>query len=274
MAAEQMHGLLSPAHVALLVAVGFAAGFVNTAAGAGSLLSLRALMLLGVPANISNATNRLPVLAQSIAASLGFDKGGQLDRANVARAAIPASLGSIAGALAASYVPEKAMRYILIVALLGMAIVSAVGGRRSRPKNEASSAEKSDGDKPAPAAPDLRKPAAIAWLFVAGMYGGFLQAGVGLVLLFALTSVAGYDMVRANALKVIVVALFTIVSLGVFMLRGEVDYAAGLVMSIGAIPGARLAVKYAMGQGERLKRLVVACDVVACAVLLYREIAG
>ncbi len=263
-----MHDLTEPWQIALLVVVGAAAGFVNTAAGAGSLLSLRALMLLGVPATVANATNRLPVLAQSVAASLGFHTGGKLDRKNILRAAIPSSVGSLLGALAASYAPEKAMRYILIVALFGMAVVSLVPLKR-KPKATVPS-----GLEPEPEPePDLRSPAAIAWLVIAGVYGGFLQAGVGLVLLFALSNVGGYDIVRANALKVVVVGLFTLVSLAVFIARGEVWYGPGLVMCAGSIVGARLAVRYAMNRGAALKKLVVVVDLVACVALVYRELA-
>ncbi|HTJ80203.1 MAG TPA: sulfite exporter TauE/SafE family protein, partial [Polyangiaceae bacterium] len=112
-----MHAWSIP-EAALLVAVGCAAGFVNTAAGAGSLLSLRALMLLGFPAEIANATNRVPVLVQSTVAARGFDKAGLIDRGNVVKTAIPASLGAIVGAVTASHLPEKVMRWVLIVVLL------------------------------------------------------------------------------------------------------------------------------------------------------------
>lgn len=272
-----MHDLTEPWQIALLVVVGAAAGFVNTAAGAGSLLSLRALMLLGVPATIANATNRLPVLAQSVAAGIGFHAGGKLDRENILRAAIPSSVGSLVGALAASYAPEKAMRYILIVALFGMAVVSLVPLKKPAPtKTERIAAHTASASAPvasAPAAPNLRSPAAIAWLLIAGAYGGFLQAGVGLVLLFALSNVGGYDLVRANALKVVVVGLFTVVSLAVFVARGEVWYGPGLVMCGGSVVGARFAVRFAMNRGAALKRLVVLVDLVACAALVYREFA-
>ena len=255
-----MHGNLSPANVALLIVAGCAAGFVNTAAGAGSLLSLRALMLIGVAPGVANATNRLPVLAQSVAAGLGFDRGGMLERKAILSAVLPTSVGALAGSLGASFVPDKAMRYILIVALLGMAIMSL---RSMKPASAT---------RPEEPATGARRGALFAWLFVAGLYGGFLQAGVGLVLLFALSSVDGYDMIRANALKVVLIALFTLVSLAVFIARGEMDYPAGLVMCVGAVVGARLGVRYAIGHGEKLKRFVVVCDVVACAVLLYREL--
>lgn len=268
-----MHDLTEPWQIALLVVVGAAAGFVNTAAGAGSLLSLRALMLLGVPATIANATNRLPVLAQSVAAGLGFHSGGKLDRANILRAAIPSSVGSLVGALAASYAPEKAMRYILIVALFGMAVVSLVPSKKKEPLAATVQVGEAAPPTPEPRAPDLRSPAAIAWLVIAGMYGGFLQAGVGLVLLFALSNVGGYDLVRANALKVVVVGIFTLVSLAVFIVRGEVWYGPGLVMCAGSVVGARLAVRFAMNRGAALKKLVVLVDLVACAALVYRELA-
>jgi uncharacterized membrane protein YfcA len=112
----------------------------------------------------------------------------------------------------------------------------------------------------------------VVWLFFAGAYGGFLQAGVGLILLHALSSVGGIDLVRANALKVVVVAVFSVVAASVFIARGQVAWVAALAMTVGAVVGARLAVAYAIGWAQKLKIVVVVVDLVACAVLLLTEL--
>ncbi len=271
-----MHDPWSVLHVAVLVGAGCAAGFVNTAAGAGSLVSLRALMLLGVPADVANGTNRLPVLAQSIAAALGFDSKGSLDRTAVVRIAVPTSIGAVVGALVASRLPEHEMRYVLIFVLFVMGLVSLkktkTKARPIKPVGDSAIAGVETAD--APLEPSASGFGFFAALVFAGMYGGFLQAGVGLVLLFALSTIGGYDIVRANALKVVVVGIFTVAALAVFMWSGKVDYVAGAIMSVGSVIGARLAVAYAMGHTERLKRFAVAVDAIACVVLLYREWAG
>ncbi|MBK8938581.1 MAG: sulfite exporter TauE/SafE family protein [Polyangiaceae bacterium] len=249
--------------LAILALVGAVAGFVNTVAGAGSLLSLRALMLFGLPATIANGTNRVPVVAQSIAATLGFAKHGRLPRRAIAWAAAPASLGALAGSLGASFVPERPMRWVLIVVLFAV----GVWGLRS-PKVPERAGELDDDAVLA----RCRDPKVVVWLFFAGAYGGFLQAGVGLILLHALSSVGGIDLVRANALKVVVVAVFSVVAASVFIARGQVAWVAALAMTVGAVVGARLAVAYAIGWAQKLKIVVVVVDLVACAVLLLTEL--
>jgi hypothetical protein len=256
-----MHAI-SAAEAAMLAAAGLAAGFVNTAAGAGSLLSLRALMITGLPADIANGTNRVPVLAQSLVAARGFSRHQPIGFRELAKAAGPACLGALAGSVAATFTPERVMRYLLIGVLLGVAVLGLVTARRGSKAAEAHEA------------PELvLRPATVLWLFVSGLYGGFLQAGVGLVLLFALGSVARLGLVRANGLKVATVAVFSVVATAVFILRGQVAWPHALVMSAGAMIGAQLGVAYAVRYARQLQVFVVAVDVLACAWLLWRELA-
>ncbi len=258
-----MHALTWP-QALLLAGVGLAAGFINTAAGAGSLLSLRALMLLGMGADVANGTNRVPVLVQSVVAARGFDKAGTLDRPGVVRTALPASAGAVAGAVLASVLPEQTMRWVLIVVLLGIAFA----GLRAAKKPAAAPSS----DAP-PRALELDLKTTV-WLFIAGAYGGFLQAGVGLVLLYALAGVARLDYARANALKVFAVALFTIPALAVFVIAGKVAWLPAAAMSVGSAIGAALGVKYAVKYAQQLRVVVVVVDVAACAVLIARELMG
>ncbi|MBL9023156.1 MAG: sulfite exporter TauE/SafE family protein [Myxococcales bacterium] len=244
----------------LLGAVGLVAGFVNTAAGAGSLLSLRALMLVGLPADLANGTNRVPVLAQSFVAAHGFAKHRPIVVPELLKAAIPASLGALAGSLAATFTPERLMRYLLIGVLLGVAFVGLWGAFRKRGAADAEAKALELG------------PATTAWLFLSGLYGGFLQAGVGLILLFALGSVARLGLVHANALKVTTVAIFSVVAALVFVLRGQVAWPHALAMSAGSVLGARLGVAYAVGYAKQLQVFVVIVDVAACAWLVWREL--
>lgn len=255
-----MHAI-SAVEAGILAAAGLVAGFVNTAAGAGSLLSLRALMLVGIPADVANGTNRVPVLAQSLVAARGFSKHQPIAIGELARSAIPASLGALAGSLGASFTPERLMRYLLIGVLLGVALIGLWGAFRKRDATETDPA----------AALELR-PATVAWLFVSGLYGGFLQAGVGLVLLFALGSVARLDLVRANALKVATVAVFSVIAAAVFVARGQVAWPHALAMTVGSVIGARLGVAYAIGYARQLQVFVVIVDVAACAWLVWREL--
>jgi uncharacterized membrane protein YfcA len=260
---------------ALLAAVGLVAGVVNTVAGAGSLLSLRALMLLGLPADVANGTNRVAVLVQSTTAARGLDPARTIDRASVVRAVVPSSLGALAGAIGASLLPERVLRWVLIVVLLGVAVTSALPTKKAAPHPANGAGEAEAGSSEAASdGPLVLTRATTAWLFVAGAYGGFLQAGVGLVLLFALGRVAGLGLVRANALKAIAVACFTLFALAVFVARGQVAWGPALAMSAGAFAGAKLGVAYALRWSSQLKVAVVVADVVACVVLVARELAA
>jgi uncharacterized membrane protein YfcA len=262
------------AEAALLAVVGLVAGVVNTVAGAGSLLSLRALMLLGLPADVANGTNRVAVLVQSTTAARGLDPGRTIDSTSILRAVVPSSAGALAGAIGASVLPERVLRWVLIVVLLGVAVTSAIPTKKPAPRPSSTGDGRATSTEPSDDGPLVLTPRVALWLFVAGAYGGFLQAGVGLVLLFALGRIAGLGLVRANALKAIAVACFTLVALAVFVLRGQVAWGPAVVMSVGAFAGAKLGVAYALRWSSQLKVVVVVADVVACVVLVARELAA
>ena len=109
--------------IAVLLSIGLIAGCLNTLAGGGSLITLPALMALGLPADIANATNRLGIFAQSITGAKGFDYYGRLDRAAVLSLARPIVSGSIVGALMASYMPVWLLEPILLLAMIGIALL-------------------------------------------------------------------------------------------------------------------------------------------------------
>lgn len=241
-----------------LFLAGAAAAFINTVAGAGSLISLRVLMLLGVPAVVANGTNRLPVLVQSIVAYLGFRRANVVaPPSELRRVVLYAGLGSLGGAVASSFVPEEAMRTILIFVLFGVAVVSLFGLRKKKEKDEA--------------APAVAPASYVPWLVVSGAYGGFLQAGVGLILLYALMDVRGLSALEANLIKAAATAVFAVIALGVFVAHGQFDLPKALVLSAGAFAGALLGVRFAARYVSVLRYVAVGADFVACVVLLWRE---
>lgn len=106
-------------------------------------------------------------------------------------------------------------------------------------------------------------------LAIAGFYGGFVQAGVGFILLAALAGTLRYDLVRANALKLACSLAFTAIALVVFIARGQVAWIPALILSAGYIPGAHLAVKFAIvAKPQTLKRLLLVMTVCGCAAVL------
>jgi uncharacterized protein len=241
--------------VVLLVVAGILAGFMNTVAGAGSLLTLPVLLLLGLPADLANGTNRVAILAQNAAGALGFDRAGRLDRPAVVRVVAPTLLGSLGGALAATAVPAPTLEPILVGSLLLVAVTLVY-----RPRWLSPHAEDARATTMRPGPRDM------LGLFLVGVYGGFIQAGVGIFLLALLGGALRYDLVRANALKVVVVGALTVVALAVFVVRGQVVWLPGLVLAAGTVTGARLGVRFALSVPERTLRAVVFAAVVAASV--------
>jgi Predicted permeases len=229
----------------LLVASGLIAGFINTIAGGGSMLTLPALMILGMPADIANATNRVGVILQALAGSRGFHQRGKLDLRDIAPLLLPVLLGSLAGSLLASYLPREVLKPALLGVMLGMALLMLI-----RPSTVA----------PPPGTPTLtlrESPAAWGGLFFAGLYGGFVQAGVGFILIAALAGGLRYDLVRTNALKMAITAILTALALVVFIARDQVLWIPGLLLSAGTVVGATLSVRFAIAMPQAVLQWIL-----------------
>ena len=242
----------SPAESALLVAGGFVAGFINTLAGGGSFLTVPLLVLIGLPPTVANATNRVAVLAQNLAAITGFRQEGVPGTAFALRLLPAALLGSWLGAWLAASLPEEVFaRAFGTVMLLALPVILLNPG----PK------------------PDAEPHAYSLWLqipvyFAIGCYGGAVQAGIGIPLLLALVAAGGLDLVRANSVKVVVIAALTVVALAFFVYAGKVVWGHGIVLAVGSALGGYAASRTGARVGERLIRPLLAVAVVALALRL------
>ena len=224
--------------IAVLLSIGLIAGCLNTLAGGGSLITLPALMALGLPADIANATNRLGIFAQSITGAKGFDYYGRLDRAAVLSLAGPIVSGSIVGALMASYMPVWLLEPILLLAMIGIALLLVLKPGLIRKERESVHVVS-------------KNPFAGFWLFLTGIYGGFVHAGIGFILIAVLAGSLRYDLVRANALKVVFTALFSLVAILIFTLREQIWWIPGLILATGSFLGAVLGVRFTLRLDEK-----------------------
>lgn len=226
---------------ALLIVVGLVSGAINTVAGGGSLLTIPALIFLGLPAPEANATNRVNVFLQSLTATRQFHRRGLLPIRSAILPLVAACLGAAAGAGVGAVVEADDLETAIGVLMLVMLAVLILD-----PKRWLTPAE-------APAAPWLQ---AVAFFFV-GAYGGFLQAGVGFFLLFALVGLGGWDLVSGNGAKSLLVAVFTIPALAIFIGSGLVRWAPGLLLAVGSMAGAWLGTHLAVGWGPKFVRGVL-----------------
>lgn len=227
---------MSAAEVILLIFAGVMVGFINTLAGGGSIISLSVLIMLGLPAPVANGTNRIAIFLQTLAATSSFRQQKVLDSRKAFYLGIPSILGSLIGAQIAVDIDEKTFeRAIAVILLLMMIVILA------KPKRWLKGKEDLTGKK-------VNIWQVIVFFFI-GIYGGFLHVGVGYFLLAGIVLGAGYDLVRANAIKVMIVLLYAPFTLLVFILNGQVEYWYGLVMAIGNISGALIASRLAVKRG-------------------------
>jgi uncharacterized membrane protein YfcA len=244
--------------LALLVLAGVIAGWINTVAGGGSLLTVPALMWYGLPADLANGTSRLAILAQGVTAVAGFWGAGRLETRLLWPIAVPSVLGALLGAYAATLVPNSVLTPLIIATLIVMA-----GTMFLNPSALAPAADATPNDP-------TRSPVAMLALFGAGLYGGFLQAGVGIVLLAVFASLLQIDLVRGNGLKVAVIFLYSIVVVLVFATRAKVEWSSGGALALGQVGGAVLGVRFAVKRGQAAiqKALFVIIVLLALALLL------
>jgi len=235
----------------LLLGGGLAAGVINTMAGGGSALTVPLLVLAGVPGNQANGSNRVGVLAASGAAVASFRKSGVDGVKDAAPVLGPAVVGSLIGSFGISQIADETFETIFGYLLIPIIILTIF---KPKPSVDAE-----------PWAVPLT---AIVFLCI-GMYGGAFQAGVGLVMLAALTR-AGFDLVTANSVKVLVNLIVTVIALPVFIFQGNVVWAPALVLAAGFLAGGWFGAKLAVKGGEQLVRVFM----VGAALFLAGRLIG
>src|SRR5919109_1604051 len=163
------------------VLIGMVSGFLNVLAAGGSFLTLPLLLFLGLPASIANGTNRVGVLAQNIGGVWGFHRHDVIEWRWALSVSIIAVMGAAIGAWAALGISDFAFRRSLSILMLAVTLLTLMlrrlpGAAAGRPR---------------------RSPlhwTMITGFFIVGLYGGFIQAGVGFLIL-AMTTIAGMDLV-------------------------------------------------------------------------------
>jgi len=235
--------------MAALAGVGAVAGFINVMAGGGSLLTMPAMIFLGMPPATANGTNRVALLVQNVTVVGEFRRLGFSDvRTSLALAACTLP-GAVAGALAAVRIDPLLFRRLLALVMVGV-LVAVLGPRPHK------------GTGPP------RRIAAFLSMVAVGFYGGFMQAGVGFLIIAALHRLLGLDLVRVNMHKVFVIMVYTVPSLLVFALSGNVVWVAGLVLGAGNAAGGWAGTRFQVARGEGVVRAVLVAAVLAMAARL------
>jgi len=237
--------------------VGFVAGYINTLAGSGSLITLPVLILLGLPANVANGTNRVGLLVQNVVSVTTFHRRRALKVAGSARLVLPAVAGAVLGAALAVDLDEALLDRTIGVLMLVMLGVMFARPRRWLESHAAGQA------------------IAYFWqlplYFCLGIYCGFIQAGAGIFLLAGLVLGSGYDLVGGNAMKNLIVLIVTIAALAVFVVNEQVRWGLGLLLASGNAAGAWLAARMAVQHGSGFVRYVLMAVVALSALALFSD---
>jgi len=249
---------LSYQSLAILATAGVLATVVNVMAGGGGMIVLPVLMALGLPADVANGTYRLGVVTQSIAGTAAMRREGKLHTGSIVPILIPTVLGAVVGALVATWVPREVLKPIMLVTMILMATLIAFRKQTLIPGE-------------GPTLTPQQAPRSFVGLFLAGLYGGFIQAGVGFLLLGVLVGTLRHDLITGNALKLVITLAFGSVSLAVFVWAGLVAWAPALVLAAASIVGAQLGVRLLLKVPTAgLRWFVLACVVATCIAAWLR----
>jgi uncharacterized membrane protein YfcA len=208
---------------ALLLVVGAACGLLNTLASSGSAISLPALLMLGLPEGMANATNRLPVMIGALMATFSFHRRGQLDWTAARRFVPAAAAGSLVGAFCAELLPNREMGILITGAVL-IALVLLFTKIKTALAYESTETPQVS----------FRS---IGLIFLVGAWMGLIVIDGATYLLLVLILVCGYALPHANALKVLLIAVTTLIPILLFSGSGQIAWAEGGVLALGSIAG-------------------------------------
>ena len=237
---------------AALLLAGLIGGAINVIAGGGSIITVPVMIFLGVPGPIANGTNRIAILAQNIAAISTFKRHGLYDfklALSLAACALP---GALVGAWVGVNLSGERFNQVLAGVMIAVLLYMQFGKKSDHQETEG----------------PRRLVLGHGLMVLAGFWGGFIQIGMGFILMPILNRVMGLDLVSTNVYKVAIVAVYTVGALAVFALGGEVYWLIGGVLALGNSLGGYVGAKLTLSKGDELIRRVLVVAIIAMVVKL------
>ncbi|MBT28694.1 MAG: hypothetical protein CMO01_03455 [Thalassobius sp.] len=239
--------------------VGIVAGVVNTLAGGASVLILSILLFMGMPANIANGTNRLGILVQNFTGTSTFYKSGLLDVQGSLKYIIPSVIGAIGGAMIASDIDQDTLEIFVGVIMTFMLIPIIF-----KPQGKKSAFYKNKDKK------GFKILNFVIFLLI-GFYGGFVQAGIGLIIMVVLPQISNLSLIKGNAVKMAIIFIYTVPVMLVFIINGQVDWWVAIWLAIGQVLGTRIAGKFVVNhpQANKWVRVLLICMVSVSIIKMF-----
>lgn len=237
----------------LIFICGILVGFVNTIAGSGSFLTLPLLIEAGMPAPVANGSNRVSILLQTITGLLTFRKEKMLDFHNAFLLSITVIPGAVGGAIIAADIPKEIMEKAIGFIMIAFLLISLLAPSKILKDLQLNQSIR------------LKLGHYIIFFFI-GIYGGFIQAGVGIFMLFGLVLGPGYDLVRANAIKLFLTCIFTPFALIVYIYNDMIDWKPAIILAGGSMIGAWVGARFAVKKGSAAIRWLLIFIIAATAI--------
>ncbi len=239
-------------HLAMILAAGFGAGFVNAMVGAGTLITFPTLVALGYPPIVANVSNTVGLVPGSVAGSWGYRRelvgqGPRLRRLSAASIA-----GGVTGAGLLLVAPERAFEAVVPVLLLAASgLVVVQPWLRARVELRALQRGEVAGHE--------HGRALLVGAYLAGVYGGYFGAAQGVVLIALLGTLLDETMLRVNAAKNVLTGLVNAVSGAIFVVLADVDWAVAGTIAVASIAGATAGARAGRRLPAPALRAFVAC---------------
>jgi uncharacterized protein len=245
----------------VLVVVGAIASGINAVAGGGSLLSFPALVGMGVPALVANATNSLALWPGSIAGAAGFASKLPRMKRTLLTMLVPSALGGAAGAWLLVSTPERAFKVIVPILVLTATVLLALQPRIRRWSLQHRR--------------QLPTSAAIALQVAVAVYGGYFGAGQGILMLAVLGLMTDGTIHELNAVKALLALLINLVASVLFLVRGLVVLWPALALMSGAVAGGYIAARLSQRlDAEKLRRAIVVLGFVMTSWFTFQVLRG
>ncbi|MBT7320772.1 MAG: sulfite exporter TauE/SafE family protein [Flavobacteriaceae bacterium] len=240
----------------LLVFAGFIAGFMNTMAGGGSLLTLPLLIFLGLPPAVANGTNRIAIFMSTSSATLGFKSKGVSTFPFNIYLGICGLLGALIGAKIAIDIDGALFNKILAIIMIVVVVLIVF-----KPKvNYTELVERLTGKH--------LYISMIVFFFI-GVYGGFINAGIGFVIMLFLHYYNRLNLVKVNSAKVVIVLIYTTGALITFALADKVNWTYGLFLASGNFLGGWSSSRWSVKKGENSIKVFLIVIVVLMSIKLW-----
>lgn len=251
-----MDGLLfGPEILGVLFLVALLAGFIDSIAGGGGLLTVPALLAVGIPPAQALATNKLQSIGGSFSSSLYFVRRKAVRLSEQKFTILLTLIGSMVGAFLVQRIHTDALRQILPLLVIAIGIyflLTPTLGMTDGPRRL-----------------DFVPFALLAGGGV-GFYDGFFGPGAGAFYALAFVTLCGFNLAKATAHAKVLNFTSNLGSLMLFILGGNVLWSVGLVMFLGQVVGARLGAQMVLSRGRRLIRpMIVVVSFIMSIKLLY-----